>query len=231
MHGRSLERPAERPHARRTLDRPRAEPCPDRLSLDRLRRTGRLRHGRRLAASGRGLYEAELPRSRLAHRVHIRPDIGEGGGEPAGAPSSSRDRRELNSDPDASLPSLSTVEASSTKTGKLFISSIAMKANKILTGRIVMTTRTMCGALAAFLIGSSGFATAALADSMTMWVRASGTNAAAHLVELWNSTHGDKIELTTIPDNQMVTKLATGVQAGEGPPLVAVGPLFMCAFL
>ncbi|MBV8104784.1 MAG: hypothetical protein JO223_09205, partial [Hyphomicrobiales bacterium] len=73
-----------------------------------------------------------------------------------------------------------------------------------------MTTRTTCGALAALLIASSVFTTAACADSMTMWVRASGTNAAAHLVDLWNSTHSDKIELTTIPDNQMVTKLATG---------------------
>ena len=53
---------------------------------------------------------------------------------------------------------------------------------------------------------------------MTMWVRASGANAAAHLIDLWNSTHGDKIELTTIPDNQMVTKLATGVHAGARFP-------------
>jgi len=53
---------------------------------------------------------------------------------------------------------------------------------------------------------------------MTMWVRASGANAAAHLIDLWNSTHGDKIELTTIPDNQMVTKPGTGVQAGARFP-------------
>ncbi len=56
---------------------------------------------------------------------------------------------------------------------------------------------------------------------MTMWVHACGAKAAAHLIDLWNSTHGDKIELTTIPtipDNQMVTKLATGVQAGARFP-------------
>lgn len=80
-----------------------------------------------------------------------------------------------------------------------------------------MTTRRTCGGLAAMLVASSAFAMAAFADAMTMWVRASGANAAAHLVNLWNSTHSDKIELTTIPDNQMVTKLATGVQAGEVP--------------
>jgi len=84
-----------------------------------------------------------------------------------------------------------------------------------------MTIRTTCAALAAFLIGSTALATNALADTMTMWVRASGTNAAAHLVDLWNLSHSDKIELTTIPDTQMVTKLATGVQANEVPDLVS----------
>src|ERR1700734_3932870 len=94
-----------------------------------------------------------------------------------------------------------------------------------------MTTRTTCGALAAFLIGSNAMATNALADTMTMWVRVSGTNAAAHLVDLWNATHSDKIELTTIPDNQMVTKLATGVQAGDVPDLVSFDLIYMPDFM
>ena len=94
-----------------------------------------------------------------------------------------------------------------------------------------MTTRTTCGALAALLIGSSAVTTPAFADTMTMWVRASGTNAATHLVDLWNSTHPDKIELTTIPDNQMVTKLATGVQAGEVPDLVSFDLIYMPIFM
>jgi hypothetical protein len=47
-----------------------------------------------------------------------------------------------------------------------------------------MTIRTTCAARAAFLIGSTALATNALADTMTMWVRASGANAAAHLVDL-----------------------------------------------
>ncbi|MFZ1962823.1 MAG: hypothetical protein WAU78_05025 [Roseiarcus sp.] len=84
-----------------------------------------------------------------------------------------------------------------------------------------MTIRTTCAALAAFLIGSTALATNAFADNLTITVRASGANAAAHLVDLWNSNHSDKIELTTIPDTQMVTKLATGVQANEVPDLVS----------
>jgi len=85
-------------------------------------------------------------------------------------------------------------------------------------------------ALASALAGPV-FAAPALADTMTMWVRASGANAAAHLVDLWNSTHPDKIELTTIPDNEMVTKLATGVQAGEVPDLVSFDLIYMPDFM
>ena len=93
-----------------------------------------------------------------------------------------------------------------------------------------MPKRTTCGALAALILGLA-FATSASADSMTMWVRASGTNAAAHLVDLWNATHPDKIELTTIPDNEMVTKLTTGVQAGEVPDLVSFDLIYMPDFM
>ena len=94
-----------------------------------------------------------------------------------------------------------------------------------------MRTRTTCGALASLFLGATALTTSALADTMTMWVRASGANAAAHLVDLWNSTHPDKIELTTIPDNQMVTKLATGVQAGEVPDLVSFDLIYMPDFM
>jgi multiple sugar transport system substrate-binding protein len=94
-----------------------------------------------------------------------------------------------------------------------------------------MTMRRTCGALAAMLVASLALPNAAFADTMTMWVRASGVNAATHLVDLWNSTHPDKIELTTIPDNQMVTKLATGVQAGDVPDLVSFDLIYMPDFM
>ncbi len=94
-----------------------------------------------------------------------------------------------------------------------------------------MLNRKSWVALACALVGSTALAGGAAADTMTMWVRASGTNAAAHLIDLWNSTHPDKIELTTIPDNQMVTKLATGVQAGEVPDLVSFDLIYMPDFM
>jgi multiple sugar transport system substrate-binding protein len=94
-----------------------------------------------------------------------------------------------------------------------------------------MFNRKSWVAVACALVGSTALAGGAAADAMTMWVRASGTNAAAHLVDLWNATHPDKIELTTIPDNQMVTKLATGVQAGEVPDLVSFDLIYMPDFM
>ena len=94
-----------------------------------------------------------------------------------------------------------------------------------------MFSRKTWAAVAAALIGSTALSGVATADTATMWVRASGTNAAAHLVDLWNATHPDKIELTTIPDNQMVTKLATGVQAGEVPDLVSFDLIYMPDFM
>jgi multiple sugar transport system substrate-binding protein len=94
-----------------------------------------------------------------------------------------------------------------------------------------MTKRRSLRVLAAAMLASVSLTSGAFADSLTMWVRSSGTNAAAHLVDLWNQTHSDKIELTTIPDNQMVTKLATGVQAGETPDLVSFDLIYMPDFM
>ena len=43
--------------------------------------------------------------------------------------------------------------------------------------------------------------------------------------------HADKIALTVIPDNQMVTKLATGVQANEVPDLISFDLIYMPDFM
>jgi len=94
-----------------------------------------------------------------------------------------------------------------------------------------MTTKSLGGALALSLLAATAFTSVASADTLTMWVRASGTNAATNLVNLWNASHPDKIELTTIPDNQMVTKLATGVQAKDVPDLVSFDLIYMPDFM
>jgi len=71
----------------------------------------------------------------------------------------------------------------------------------------------------------------AAATEIQMWVRASGATAAQHLIDLWNSSHDDKVTVTVIPDNQMVTKLATGSQAGDVPDMVSFDLIYMPDFM
>ena len=71
----------------------------------------------------------------------------------------------------------------------------------------------------------------ASAETLSIWARSSSANAAQHMIDLWNASHDDKIELTTIPDNQMVTKLATSVQAGDVPDLISFDLIFMPDFM
>jgi multiple sugar transport system substrate-binding protein len=88
------------------------------------------------------------------------------------------------------------------------------------------------GALAAAMAGVAALASPAQAgETLTMWVRASGANAAQHLVDLWNGGHPDKIALTVIPDNQMVSKLATSVKAAEAPDLISFDLIYMPDFM
>lgn len=71
----------------------------------------------------------------------------------------------------------------------------------------------------------------AFAETLSIWARSSSSTAAQHMIDLWNASHDDKIELTTIPDNQMVTKLATSVQAGDVPDLISFDLIFMPDFM
>jgi multiple sugar transport system substrate-binding protein len=71
----------------------------------------------------------------------------------------------------------------------------------------------------------------AMATDFTMWVRASAANGAQHVIDLWNSTHDDKVQVTVIPDTQMVPKLAEGAQAGQVPDMVAFDLIYMPDFM
>lgn len=88
-------------------------------------------------------------------------------------------------------------------------------------------TRLAFGAAAAVLVG----ALPASATQLSMYVRASGADAAQGMVDLWNSDHADKIDITVIPDNQMVTKLATGVQSGDVPDIISFDLIYMPDFM
>ncbi len=73
--------------------------------------------------------------------------------------------------------------------------------------------------------------TTAFAQDMTMWVRESAADPGQLMVDLWNSSHDTQIELTAIPDNQVVTKLATSVRAGDAPDLVSFDLIYMPDFM
>lgn len=71
----------------------------------------------------------------------------------------------------------------------------------------------------------------AFAETLSLWARSSSSTAAQNMIDLWNASHEDKIELTTITDNQMVTKLATSVQSGDVPDLISFDLIFMPDFM
>ena len=71
----------------------------------------------------------------------------------------------------------------------------------------------------------------ATAETLTIWSRSAAADPAQGMIDLWNSKHEDKIELTVIPNEEMVTKLATAVQAGDVPDLVSFDLIFMPDFM
>ena len=74
-------------------------------------------------------------------------------------------------------------------------------------------------------------ASAVSAETLSMWVRESAADPGKLMVDLWNSKHDNKIELTAIPDNQLVTKLATSISGGGAPDLVSFDLIYMPDFM
>src|SRR5277367_209847 len=92
---RTLGGSSQWPVARRTLERSVAEPCPPRISLDRVRRPRRRRDRGGLAAQGRRLHQAQLPRPRLDHGLDVRDALEGSRRKPTRPASSARTRAEL----------------------------------------------------------------------------------------------------------------------------------------
>ena len=96
-----------------------------------------------------------------------------------------------------------------------------------------MTILAMPGLRRLFLTASvvALAASSADAETLSMWVRESAADPGQLMVDLWNTTHDNKIELTAIPDTQVITKLATSVQAGNAPDLVSFDLIYMPDFM
>jgi multiple sugar transport system substrate-binding protein len=74
-------------------------------------------------------------------------------------------------------------------------------------------------------------ASAVSAETLSMWVRESAADPGKLMTDLWNSKHDNKIELTAIPDAQLITKLATSVSGGNAPDLVSFDLIYMPDFM
>jgi multiple sugar transport system substrate-binding protein len=73
--------------------------------------------------------------------------------------------------------------------------------------------------------------TGIFAQDLSMWVRESAADPGQLMVDLWNQNNEAQIELTAIPDNQLVTKLATSVRAGDAPDLISFDLIYMPDFM
>lgn len=65
--------------------------------------------------------------------------------------------------------------------------------------------------------------------TMSMWVRSISFSVQI-LVDEWNATHDNQIELTEIPASEFVTKMGAAVAAGEAPDIASIDLIYTPAF-
>jgi multiple sugar transport system substrate-binding protein len=65
--------------------------------------------------------------------------------------------------------------------------------------------------------------------TMTLWVR-DATSLIQILVDEWNATHDNQIELTVIPPAEFVTKFAAAIAGGEAPDIIGIDLIYTPAF-
>lgn len=82
--------------------------------------------------------------------------------------------------------------------------------------------------LAALLLGSMPVM-AQDAVTMSFWVRAVNP-LIQKLVDEWNASHDNQVELTEIPASEFVTKFAASIAGGEAPDIVGIDLIFTPAF-
>jgi len=90
----------------------------------------------------------------------------------------------------------------------------------------------MVGALVAMALASVAPGTNAQDPiTMQMWGRNVDEKVYNALVEQWNATHPNKVELTIIPSADYVARVATAASAGELPDLLDVDLIYMPDFI
>jgi multiple sugar transport system substrate-binding protein len=66
--------------------------------------------------------------------------------------------------------------------------------------------------------------------TMTFWTRDSNQEQVRKLVDAWNESHEDQIEITVIPAGEYMTKVGASVGAGAPPDLMAVDLIYVPQF-
>lgn len=70
----------------------------------------------------------------------------------------------------------------------------------------------------------------ASAVTMSFWTRDSNQEQVRKLVDAWNASHADQIEITVIPASEYMTKVGASVGAGAPPDLMAVDLIYVPQF-
>ena len=65
--------------------------------------------------------------------------------------------------------------------------------------------------------------------TMSLWVRSS-TSLVETLVDEWNATHENQIELTVVPAAEFVTKFSAAIAAGEAPDIASIDLIYTPAY-
>lgn len=90
-------------------------------------------------------------------------------------------------------------------------------------------SRVLVAALLVVLLGVMPVAAQDAPVTMSFWIR--DTNFLIEtLVDEWNSSHDNQIELTTIPAAEFVTKFAAAIAGGEAPDIAAIDLIYTPAF-
>jgi multiple sugar transport system substrate-binding protein len=66
--------------------------------------------------------------------------------------------------------------------------------------------------------------------TLTMWSRDSNQAFLRELVDMWNASHTNQIDLTIIPAADFVTRLGVASAGGEAPDLIPIDLIFLPAF-
>jgi len=96
----------------------------------------------------------------------------------------------------------------------------ALRMNRF--SKIVLTVVVITAALSVWSKPSAAQST----DKLTFWSRDSDQALVTTLVKAWNASHPQQIDVTILPGDQMLPKLATSIAGGEAPDMLAIDLIF-----